>query len=98
MGDLHFTEHAAVSLHGEFAPARTWKSAIWPNTGEIYKLQLDGKVLGRFGKAGKALREFASIHTLDCRNPNEVYVAEINAWRIQKVTLQPHDRRRRRAN
>jgi hypothetical protein len=52
-------------------------------------LQLDGKVLGRFGKAGKALREFASIHTLDCRNPNEVYVAEINAWRIQKVTLRP---------
>ncbi len=59
------------------------------NTGEIYKLQLDGKVLGRFGKAGKALREFASIHTLDCRNPNEIYVAEINAWRIQKVTLRP---------
>lgn len=59
------------------------------NTGEIYKMQLDGKVLGRFGKAGKALREFASIHTLDCRNPNEVYVAEINAWRIQKVTLRP---------
>jgi hypothetical protein len=58
-------------------------------TGEIYKMQLDGKVLGRFGKAGKALREFASIHTLDCRNPNEVYVAEINAWRIQKVTLRP---------
>jgi sugar lactone lactonase YvrE len=58
-------------------------------TGEIYKMQLDGTVLGRFGKAGKALREFASTHTLDCRNPNEVYVAEINAWRVQKVTLRP---------
>jgi hypothetical protein len=58
-------------------------------TGEIYKLQLDGTVLGRFGKAGKALKEFASTHTLDCRNPNEVYVAEINAWRVQKVTLRP---------
>jgi hypothetical protein len=58
-------------------------------SGEIYKLQLDGKVLGQFGKAGKALREFASTHTLDCRNPNEIYVAEINAWRVQKVTLRP---------
>jgi hypothetical protein len=58
-------------------------------TGEIYKMQLDGKVLGRFGKAGKALKEFASTHTVDCRNPNEVYVAEINSWRVQKVTLRP---------
>jgi DNA-binding beta-propeller fold protein YncE len=58
-------------------------------TGEVYKMQLDGKVLGQFGKAGKALREFASVHTLDCRNPNEVYLAEINAWRVQKVTLRP---------
>jgi hypothetical protein len=58
-------------------------------TGEIYKMELDGTVLGKFGKAGKALKEFASIHTLDCRNENEVFAAEINAWRIQKVTLRP---------
>jgi sugar lactone lactonase YvrE len=56
-------------------------------TGEIYRMTLDGKVLGQFGKAGKALKEFASTHTLDCRNPTEIYVAEINAWRVQKVTL-----------
>lgn len=56
-------------------------------TGEVYKLELNGKVLGRFGKAGKAMREFASVHTLDCRNPNEIFLAEINAWRVQKVTL-----------
>ena len=58
-------------------------------TGEIYKMQLDGTVVGRFGKAGKALKEFASTHTLDCRNPNEIYLAEINAWRVQKATLRP---------
>jgi hypothetical protein len=58
-------------------------------TGEIYKMQLDGTVLGRFGKAGKALKEFASTHTLDCRNQNEIFVAEINAWRVQKATLRP---------
>ena len=38
-------------------------------TGEIYKMKLDGTVVGRFGKAGKALKEFASIHQLDCREP-----------------------------
>jgi len=61
-------------------------------TGEIYKMELNGTVLGRFGKAGKALKEFASTHTIDCRNPDEIYVAEINAWRVQKVTLRPQAR------
>ena len=58
-------------------------------TGEIYKMELDGTVLGRFGKPGKALKEFASVHQLDCRNPNEIYVAEIQGWRVQKILLRP---------
>jgi sugar lactone lactonase YvrE len=61
-------------------------------TGEVYRMQPDGKILGRFGKAGKALKEFASTHTMDCRNPNEIYMAEINSWRVQKVTLRPQTR------
>ncbi len=56
-------------------------------TGEIYKLQLNGTAVGRLGKGGRALKEFASTHTLDCRNPNEVYAAEISSWRVQKITL-----------
>ena len=56
-------------------------------TGEIYKLQLNGAAVGRFGKGGRALKEFASTHTMDCRNPNEIYVAEISSWRVQKITL-----------
>lgn len=58
-------------------------------TGEIYKMELDGTVLGRFGRPGKALKEFASTHTMDCRNPNEIYVAEIQGWRVQKILLRP---------
>ena len=60
-----------------------------PTTGEIYKLELDGTVLGHFGKAGKALGEFASTHHLDCRDPNLLYVAEIQGLRIQRVVLHP---------
>ncbi|MGE3519544.1 MAG: peptidyl-alpha-hydroxyglycine alpha-amidating lyase family protein [Vicinamibacterales bacterium] len=60
-----------------------------PTTGEVYKMELDGKVVGRFGKAGHALGEFSAIHQMDCRNPNEVYTAEITAWRVQKVLLKP---------
>ena len=58
-------------------------------TGEVYKMELDGTVLGRFGKAGHAFKEFSSIHQMDCRNPNEIYVAEITAWRVQKILLHP---------
>jgi sugar lactone lactonase YvrE len=59
-------------------------------TGEIYKMKLDGTVLGRFGKSGVAPGEFASIHQMDCRFPNTIYTAEIQGWRTQKVLLKPN--------
>lgn len=55
--------------------------------GEIYKMELDGKVLGKFGTAGKLLKEFGSTHEIDCRNPNVLYIGEITNWRVQKITL-----------
>jgi hypothetical protein len=56
-------------------------------TGEIYKMELDGTILGKFGKAGKQLKDFSTVHEIDCRNPNELFVAEITAMRIQKIIL-----------
>jgi len=56
-------------------------------TGEIYKMELDGTILGRFGKSGKQLGEFGSVHELDCRNPQEVLAGEITTWRVQKLLL-----------
>jgi DNA-binding beta-propeller fold protein YncE len=59
------------------------------NGGEIYKMELDGRILGKFGKGGKQLKEFMAVHELDCRNDNEVYAGEISNWRVQKLTLHP---------
>jgi hypothetical protein len=59
------------------------------HNGEIYKMELDGKILGKFGKAGKQMKEFGSVHEIDCRNENELYVGEITNWRVQKLTLHP---------
>jgi sugar lactone lactonase YvrE len=56
-------------------------------TGEIYKMELDGTIVGRFGKAGKKLGEFSGLHEIDCRNPNELYISEIQLWRVQKLIL-----------
>jgi outer membrane protein assembly factor BamB len=58
-------------------------------TGEIYKMELDGTIIGKFGKAGKQIKEFSTVHEIDCRNPNELFVAEITAFRVQKIILHP---------
>lgn len=57
--------------------------------GEIYKLELDGRILGKFGAAGKGTKEFGTVNEIDCRNPNTLYIGEVTNWRVQKVALQP---------
>jgi hypothetical protein len=64
-------------------------AASWAVTGEIYKMELDGKIIGKFGKAGKGAGEFSTVHQFDCRNENEIVTAEITAWRVQKIKLHP---------
>jgi hypothetical protein len=57
--------------------------------GRIYKLSLEGKVLGYLGKSGRAAKEFGWIHEMACPSENTVYAAEILNWRVQKLTLHP---------
>ncbi len=64
-------------------------SRLAAQTGEIYKMELDGTIIGKFGHAGKAPKEFSTVHEIDCRNPNELFVAEITDWRVQKIVLKP---------
>jgi NHL repeat len=59
------------------------------DNGEIYKMELDGKILGKFGRAGKRIKEFGTVNALDCRVDNEIYVGEITNWRVQKLALHP---------
>ncbi|HTB11012.1 MAG TPA: peptidyl-alpha-hydroxyglycine alpha-amidating lyase family protein [Bryobacteraceae bacterium] len=59
------------------------------DNGEIYKMELDGKILGKFGTAGKMAKEFGTVNEIDCRNPNQLYVGELTNWRVQKLTLHP---------
>jgi streptogramin lyase len=57
--------------------------------GRVYKLTLDGKVVGMLGKSGRQPKQFGWIHEMACPSENELYVAEILNWRIQKLTLRP---------
>lgn len=57
--------------------------------GEIYKLELDGRIVGKFGRAGRIIKEFGAVNAIDCRSDNELFVGELTNWRVQKITLKP---------
>jgi hypothetical protein len=80
-------------------PGAPWTVCVPPNSnviftadafpGRVYKLSLDGKVLGWLGQSGKQLKQFGWIHSISCPSENEIYVAELLNWRVQKLTLHP---------
>jgi sugar lactone lactonase YvrE len=53
----------------------------------IYKVTLDGKVIGKFGTAGKLLKEFGLANSIDCRNEHDLLIGEMTNWRVQRVSL-----------
>lgn len=87
---------ASATMH----PGSPWTLCITPGPvqyiytsdaypGRIYKLSLDGKVLGWLGGSGKELKQFGWIHEIACPSENVLYVAELLNWRVQKLTLHP---------
>jgi len=59
--------------------------STWP--GRVFKLGLDGAVIGVIGRAGRNLKQFSGAHALACPTENEIYVAESSNWRVQKILL-----------
>jgi len=57
--------------------------------GRVYKLSLDGKVLGVLGSSGRQPKQFGWIHELACPSENEIWVAELLNWRVQRLLLHP---------
>jgi len=81
-------------------PGSPWAICITPGAkqylyssdafpGRIYKLTLDGKVVGMLGRSGRQLKQFGWIHELACPSENELYAAELLNWRVQKLILHP---------
>jgi DNA-binding beta-propeller fold protein YncE len=89
-----------AATNGTMSPGAPWTLCVTPGPnpvlftsdafpGRIYKLSLDGKVLGVLGKSGKQLGQFGWIHEIACPSADELYVAELLNWRIQKLILEP---------
>jgi streptogramin lyase len=53
----------------------------------VYKVTLDGKVVGKLGRAGKMPKEFGLANSLDCRSDTELLVGEMTNWRVQRITM-----------
>jgi DNA-binding beta-propeller fold protein YncE len=58
-------------------------------TGEIYKMELDGTIVGKFAHAGKGPDETNGVNGMDCRNENEITIGNVASWRVQKFVLRP---------
>ena len=48
-------------------------------------MRLDGTMIGKFGRAGKLLKEFGTVNAIDCRSENTLYVGEVGNFRVQKL-------------
>ncbi|MBN4075640.1 MAG: 6-bladed beta-propeller [SAR86 cluster bacterium] len=58
-----------------------------PEPGRIYKMTTDGTVMGWLGSAGRQLGQFNWAHGLSCPTDEEIFVADMNNWRVQKLIL-----------
>jgi hypothetical protein len=92
--DLPITGNQAM------APGAPWTVCITPPPneilyssdgypGRIYKLSLEGKVLGVLGESGKQPKQFGWIHEIACPSENVLFVGELLNWRVQKLILEP---------
>ncbi|HZR24751.1 MAG TPA: peptidyl-alpha-hydroxyglycine alpha-amidating lyase family protein [Vicinamibacterales bacterium] len=97
MGNTPTAEQAAAQVGAPWAICITppnaqgqqflFSSDAFP--GRVYKLTLDGKVLGWIGKSGHQAKQFGWIHEIACPSENEILVGELLNWRVQKITLHP---------
>ena len=95
MGNI--PDEAAIHA-GTMAPGSPWAICLSPGPnqvlyvsdafpGRIYRLSLEGKLLGVLGQSGKQLKQFGWIHEIACPRENVLYVAELLNWRVQKLVL-----------
>jgi hypothetical protein len=63
--------------------------AIDDEPGRLYKMTLDGKILGMLGISGRQKGQFNWPHAIACPSENTIFIADMNNWRLQKLTLHP---------
>lgn len=79
-----------------------WAMCISPTTpqylwvvdnepGRLYKMTLDGKIVGMLGESGRRLGQYNWAHAIACPSEETIFVADMNNWRVVKLTLFPDE-------
>ncbi len=68
-------------------PTTQYLYAVDDEPGRLYKMTLDGKILGVFGESGRQSGQFNWPHAIACPSENEIFIADMNNWRVQRLTL-----------
>lgn len=78
-------------------PGLTWSLCITPgpnqviyigSAGAIFKMGLDGKLLGQVRKPGQVSGYLSSIHELACPDEKTLYISQEWVYRFDKLTIQ----------
>ncbi len=51
----------------------------------VYKVSLEGKLLGVYGQPGRNLGEFGWLHAIACPSEDIIWVGKLINWRVQKL-------------
>ena len=69
------TSGAHQYLYSAVNPSQKDEGAA-PASGEIYKMELDGTIVGKLGRPVNGQGGFRTLHSMQCRQENEIIAAE----------------------
>ena len=78
VGDLHHARAEAGAVQRRMHSRAGSTSSRWT-----------ARSLACSAKSGKQLKQFGWMHEMACPSENELYVAEVLNWRVQKLLLRP---------
>ena len=58
------------------------------SVGRVFKVDLDGKVLGSMGHFGRVPGTFDWVHGIACPDEHTVYAAQELSWRLDKINVE----------
>lgn len=83
MGPLHHAGRPSVRYAASNPDRSDTGSAN--RAGEIYKLELDGTIVGTIGRGDNPAGVFRTVHAMDCRHDNEIIAAGPNSVEIIRL-------------
>lgn len=61
--------------------------AVDSEPGRLYKMTLDGKIVGVWGESGRGPGQLNWPHAVACPSDELLYIADMNNWRVQRLVI-----------